>query len=64
MELAVSTLDIINKAVSIDPEFKEGDQKNRIYWVSRFIARKNLAIRTRTCVSQDSEAGMLPVKQE
>ena len=63
-ELAVSTGDVIDKAVSIDPEFMEGDEKKRIYWVYRFMLRKHLAVRTRTHVSQDTAAAMLPVKQD
>ena len=61
--MAVSTHDVIDKAVSIDPELKEGDEKKRIHWMYKFMACKHLAVRTRTRVSQDTAASMFPVKQ-
>ena len=59
-KLAVPTIDFIDKAVSIDPEFKRGDKNKRIHCLYKFKSRKQLAVRTRTRGSQDTAAAMLP----
>ncbi len=59
---AVSTADIIGKAVSLNPSFKGGDEKKWLHWVYEFQKRKSLSVRTRTCVSQETSTTMLPVK--
>ena len=59
--MAVSTLDMIDKAVSLLPNFK-GDEMKRLYWVYDFIKRRNLRVRTRTRTVQIQNAAMQPVK--
>ncbi len=51
-EYAVSTSDIIDRAVSIALTFYDGDEKKLFYWVYRFMRRMNVSVRTRTRVSQ------------
>lgn len=63
-ELTVSTLDIIGKDASVDPEFNKEDEKKHIHWVYKFMALENLAVGTRTCASQDIPAPFLPVKKD
>ena len=58
-----STMDIIDKAVSLNPNFKDGDEKKRIYWVYDSLKRRNLTVRTRTHHSQIKSAAMQSVKQ-
>ena len=62
VELAVSVDDIIDEAVSIDAEFKDGDEKKRTNWVYKFMARKHLAVRTTNPVSQNAAAAKVPVR--
>ncbi len=50
-EQAISTSDIIDKAVSIDPSFCDGDERKLFYWVYRFMHRMNLSAQTGTRVS-------------
>ena len=63
-ELAVSTTDVIEKAVALLPNFKGNNENRRIYWVYDFLKRRNLSVRTRTRVSQITNAAMQPVKDE
>ena len=63
-EKAISTSDIIDRAVFLCPDFKNGDEKKRIYWVYEFLHRWNLSVRTRTRVSQITNAAMQPVKRD
>lgn len=42
--MAVSTLNNTDKIVSIDPEFKFGDEKKRIRWIHKFMIHKHLAL--------------------
>ena len=51
-ELAVSTQDFVEKALSIEPTFRNGDAGKRKNWVYDFLKRRNLSIRTRTSKSQ------------
>ena len=51
-ELSVSTCDIIDNAVSLEPEFCNNHQKKLKYWVYRFMKRYRLAVRCKTRVSQ------------
>ena len=62
-ELCVSTHDVIDKAISIDPEFKNGDEKTLLAWVYKFLQCRNLSVRTRTRVSQIPDAAMQSVKR-
>ena len=50
-ELCVTTQYIVDKAISICPTFKNGDNKKQRYWVYEFINRRGLSIRTRTRVA-------------
>ena len=61
-ESAVSTLDIIDKTVSLRPNFKEGDEKKRQYWMYDLMKRRNLSVWTRTRTSQILNAAMQLVK--
>ncbi len=61
-KLAVFTTDFIDKAVSIYSESKNRDEKQRLHWVYKFMARYKLSVRTRTRVSQISADAMQPVK--
>ena len=63
-EMPVSTADIIDRAVYLQPDFKHGDEKKRIYWVYEFLKRRHLSVRTRTRVSQITNAAMQPVKRD
>ena len=63
-ELAVSTIDIIDKAMSIDANFRSGDQGKLMHWVYEFIKRRRLSVRTRTHKSQITDAAMQSVKQD
>ena len=57
-EFAVSTTDIIDKALSINPQFKEAINVTLTRWVCRFMARHSLSVRTRIRVSQVTAAAM------
>ena len=63
-ELAVSTLEIIDKALSIDPQFKNGNSTTLQNWVYRFMKRHSLSVRTRTRVSQVISTAMQSVRQQ
>ena len=51
-ELCVSTQYIVDKAISMCPTLKNGDNKKQRYWVHEFINRRRLSIRTRARVAQ------------
>ena len=61
-ELAVSTLYVIDKAVSSLPKFKEGNAEKPLYWVYNFMKHRNLSVRTRTRTSQILDSAMQPVR--
>ena len=63
-ELAVSTIDIIGKAMSIDANFRRGDQGKLMHWVYEFMKRRRLSVDTRTRKSQITAAAMQSVKQD
>ena len=63
-KLAVFTTDIIDKAVSIYSEFKNGDEKKRLHWIYKLMARYKLSVRTRTRVIQISADAMQTVKYD
>ena len=63
-ENLVSTSDIIDKALSLNPDFESANQitlTNRVY---RFIKRRGFSIRTRTRVSQITDAAVQPVRRD
>ena len=45
-DLAVSKLNIIHKARSIDASFRSGDQKKLMYWVCDFMKQHHLSVRS------------------
>ena len=63
-EIAVSTTDIIDKALSINPQFEEANNVTLTRWVNRFMARHSLSVGTRTRVSQVTAAAMQPIRQQ
>ena len=63
-ELAVSTLDIINNAMSIDANFRDGNRVRLIRWVHDFTKRRRLCVRVRTHNSQITNEAMQSVKQD
>ena len=63
-ELAVSTLEIIDKALSINPQFKNGNAITLQNWVYRFMKRHSLSVRSRTRVSQVTQSAMQSVRQQ
>ena len=62
-EIPVSTIDVIDKAVSLNPSFKNGDEKKRLYGVYDFLKRQKLSVRTRTRVIQIRGTAMQAVKE-
>ena len=62
-ELAVSTIESTDKAMSIDANFRGGDQGNWMHWVYEFMKRRRLSVRTRTRKGQITDAAMQSVKQ-
>ena len=58
------TIEIIDKSLSIDENFRGGDQGNLMYWVYEFIKRRRLSVRTRTYESRITDAAMQLVKQD
>ena len=50
-KLAISTSDVIDKALSIDPEFKTRNQRTLLGWFYRFMMRHYLCTRIRARVS-------------
>lgn len=63
-ELAVSTQDIIDKALSIDATFLDADGKRLFYWVHQFMRRNHFGVRIRTRVSQQTQDVMESGKRE
>ena len=63
-EHSIFTTDIIEKAVSLAPNSKNGNETTLQNWVYQFFKRKNLVIRTRTRISQIKAAEMEPVRLE
>ena len=61
-DLSTSTTDIIDKAVSLDPNFKNGNEITLRNLVYQFLKRNNLAICTRTRISQIKAAEMEPLR--
>ena len=47
-ELGLSTIDIIDRAMSIDGNFRCGDQGKLMHWEYEFMKRRGLSVRTRT----------------
>ena len=62
-EKAVSRSDAIDRAVFLCPDFENGNEKMRVYWVHEFLHRRHSSVRTRTRVSQITNAAMQPVKR-
>ena len=62
-ELAVSTLEIIDKALSIDPQFKNGNTAKLQNWIYRSMKRHSFSVRTRTRVSRVPSTAMQFVRQ-
>ena len=63
-ELAVSTLNIIDKAMTIDANFRNGNRVRLMGWVYDFMKRRRLSVRVRTRKSQITNAAMQSVKQD
>ncbi len=62
--MEASTKDNIGRAVSICPDFKDGNESKRIYWVYKFLKRSRLSTRAETRVSQITDPAMQPVKRD
>ena len=63
-ELAVSTCDVFDKALSLNPQFKSANQvmlKGRVY---RFMVRYRLSVPTHTRVSQITDTAMRTVRRD
>ena len=63
-EIGESTQDIIDKAVSIEPAFKNGNERKRREWVYHFLRRHDLTVRVRTLVSQITDSVMQSAKRD
>ena len=63
-ENSVSTSDIFDKVLSLNPDFKSANRITLTNWVYRFIKRRVFSIRTRTRVSQITDAAMHPVRRD
>ena len=63
-EIFISTQDIVDKAVSIFPIFKDNDSKKLKHWEYEFMCRKNLTVRTRTRVAQVLDREMQSFKRD
>lgn len=63
-EVAVSTTNIIAKACSLDPMFKDGCQKKLRHWVYPFLNRWKLSIRISTRVGQKLSGHLISVRQD
>ena len=63
-ELAGFTIDVIDQALSIDSEFRNGDLCKLHDWVYEFMKRRYLAICNRTRKSQITNAAMQDVKED
>ena len=62
-EIVVSMSDIIDKALSIHPQFKNGNLVTLTGWVYRIMVRSKLSVRTCTRVSQITDAAMKSVRR-
>ena len=62
-EIPVSTIDVIDQAVSLNPSFKTGDQKKRLYWVYDFLKRQKLSVGTRNRLIQITGTSVQAVKE-
>lgn len=62
-EIAVSTTSIISKALSLDSNFKDHDQKKLQHWVYPFMARWKLTCRMATRVGQKLNGHLLSVRE-
>ena len=63
-ELSVSTSDIVDHAVSLDPNFKDGRESFLCSWVYKFMKRYNLTTRWCTRKSQITDAVMEQVRKD
>ena len=63
-EMVISTMGIIDKAVSLNPTFKGGDETKLLHCDYEFLKRRNLSVRTHTRMSLETSANRLPVKHE
>ena len=63
-ELAVPTVDIADKAMSLDASFHVGNYNKLMRSVYEFMKRRRLSVRTRTRKSQITEVTMQSVKQD
>ncbi|KAE9341572.1 hypothetical protein PR003_g9918 [Phytophthora rubi] len=63
-ELAVSTNQVIAKAVAINPSFRGGNRKAMWKWVYPFLHRHRLSIRRRTRVAQKLSGHLQEVRRE
>ena len=63
-ENSVSKSDIVDKALSLNPDIKSANQITVTNWVYRFIKRRGFSLRTRTRVSQITNAVMQPVRRD
>ena len=63
-EQAVYTLDIIDEAMPIDANFRDGNRVRLMQWVHDFMKRRRLCVRVRTRKAQITNAAMQSVKQD
>ncbi len=63
-DLAVSTSDIVDRALSFDRQFEAANQVTLTNWDYRFSKRYPLSIRTHNRVSQITDAAMQPVRRD
>ena len=61
-EVAVSTTNVMAKARSIDPNFKDGDDTKLRYWVYPFLQRWELTLRVATRKGQKLSGHLLSVR--
>ena len=52
VEHSISRTDTIDKAISLDPNFRNSNKITLQNWVFQFLKRNNMAIRTRTRVGE------------
>ena len=63
-ELAVSTQNIVDKALSLEPMFHNDDAGKLKNWVYDFLKRRNLSMRTRIHKSQITESAIQSGKRD
>ena len=63
-ELAVSTQEMVDKALSIDSKFRNGDVGKLKNYLYDSMKLRHLSVRTRTCKIQITESAMQSVKQD